>query len=336
MENLQEVNGSRPLMVTIQCLTYNHEPYIRQCLEGFVMQKTNFRFEAIVHDDASTDGTATIIREYAEKYPDIIKPIYETENQYSKRDDSLTRIMNTHTHGKYVAMCEGDDYWTDPLKLQKQYEALERHPKCSICFCKVNMINKLGEPLCRSIPNDSASLPTIVTLKEYTYNEFYMGYWTFHTSSFFVRYEILQKNDEYRKHVFRDFPYGDMPLLLSALLNGYGFYISDSMSAYRVLSGGYNSSLLANPQKLLCDQGKVIQALREFDVFTNQKFHTNIERRILRGKLVISVASNNLGTFFSRKYLFIYKEWGLIRTMYMILKTISPKCASMMKNFINR
>ena len=72
MENLQEVNGSRPLMVTIQCLTYNHEPYIRQCLEGFVMQKTNFRFEAIVHDDASTDGTATIIREYAEKYPDII------------------------------------------------------------------------------------------------------------------------------------------------------------------------------------------------------------------------------------------------------------------------
>ena len=120
MENLQEVNGSRPLMVTIQCLTYNHEPYIRQCLEGFVMQKTNFRFEAIVHDDASTDGTATIIREYAEKYPDIIKPIYETENQYSKRDDSLTRIMNTHTHGKYVAMCEGDDYWTDPLKLQKR------------------------------------------------------------------------------------------------------------------------------------------------------------------------------------------------------------------------
>ena len=64
------------LMVTIRCITYNHEPYIRQCLEGFVMQKTNFRFEAIVHDDASTDGTATVIREYAEKYPDIIKPIY--------------------------------------------------------------------------------------------------------------------------------------------------------------------------------------------------------------------------------------------------------------------
>ena len=77
---------SRELMVSIRCLVYNHEPYLRQCLDGFVMQQTNFRFEAIVHDDASTDGSAAIIREYAAKYPDIIKPIYETENQYSKRD----------------------------------------------------------------------------------------------------------------------------------------------------------------------------------------------------------------------------------------------------------
>jgi len=96
---------NEPLMVTILCLVYNHESYIRQCLEGFVMQKTNFRFEAIVHDDASTDGTAAIIREYAEKYPDIIKPIFETENQYSKGDGSLGRIMTAHTHGKYVAIC---------------------------------------------------------------------------------------------------------------------------------------------------------------------------------------------------------------------------------------
>ena len=121
-------NDNRPLMVSIKCITYNHEPFIRQCLEGFVMQKTNFRFEAIVHDDASTDGTAAIIREYAEKYPDIIKPIYETENQYSKHDGSLKRIMNAHMHGKYIATCEGDDYWTDPLKLQKQVDFLERHP----------------------------------------------------------------------------------------------------------------------------------------------------------------------------------------------------------------
>ena len=127
------------LMVTIRCLTYNHEPYIRQCLEGFVMQKTNFRFEAIVHDDASTDGTADIIREYAAKYPDIIKPIYETENQYSKHDGSLRRIMNAQMHGKYVALCEGDDYWVDPLKLQKQVDFLEANPEYGMCYTNFNI-----------------------------------------------------------------------------------------------------------------------------------------------------------------------------------------------------
>ena len=123
----------QPLMVTIRCLAYNQEKYIRDCLEGFVMQRTNFRFEAVVHDDASTDGTAAVIKEYAAKYPDIIKPILETENQYSKHDGSLGRIMEEHTHGKYVAFCEGDDYWTDPLKLQKQVDFLEGHLDYSMC-----------------------------------------------------------------------------------------------------------------------------------------------------------------------------------------------------------
>lgn len=86
--------------------------------------KTNFQFIAIIHDDASTDGTADIIREYAEKYPDIIKPIYEQENQYSKQDGSLRRIINEAipVDIKYIAMCEGDDYWIDPYKLQKQVD----------------------------------------------------------------------------------------------------------------------------------------------------------------------------------------------------------------------
>ena len=130
--------NSQP-MVTIRCLTYNHAPYIRQCLDGFVMQKTNFRFEAIVHDDASTDGTAAIVKEYGDKYPEIIKPILETENQYSKHDGSLGRIVNAHMHGKYIAMCEGDDYWIDPLKLQKQVDFLESHPDYGMCYTNFNL-----------------------------------------------------------------------------------------------------------------------------------------------------------------------------------------------------
>lgn len=133
------------VIVAIKCLVYNHEPYLRDCLEGFVMQQTNFPFVAIVHDDASTDNSAAIIREYEEKYPDIIKPIYEAENQYSKRDGSLGRIMNAAvdaTGAKYVAMCEGDDYWTDPLKLQKQVDFMETNPEYGLCYAKAYRYNE--------------------------------------------------------------------------------------------------------------------------------------------------------------------------------------------------
>ena len=117
-------------LLTIRCTVYNHEPYLRQCLDGFVMQQTTFPFEAIIHDDASTDGSPAIIREYAERYPDIIKPIYETENQFYKPGDPIRGIMDAvmHPNTKYVAYCEGDDYWTDPHKLQLQVDFLESHP----------------------------------------------------------------------------------------------------------------------------------------------------------------------------------------------------------------
>lgn len=132
------------LLVTIQCLTYNHEPYIRKCLEGFIMQKTNFRFEAIVHDDASTDGTAEIVREYSEKYPGIIRAFFETENQYSKHNGVIGKIIRENTHGKYIAMCEGDDFWIDPLKLQKQVDFLESHPDYGLVHTYFNYVDVQG------------------------------------------------------------------------------------------------------------------------------------------------------------------------------------------------
>lgn len=124
---------SKTPMVTVWCLTFNHNPYIRQCLEGFVEQKTDFKFEVLVHDDASTDGTQDIILEYQQKYPDLIKPLLEKENQYSKHDGSLMRLQIENCQGRYIAFCEGDDYWTDPLKLQKQVDFLEAHPDYGLC-----------------------------------------------------------------------------------------------------------------------------------------------------------------------------------------------------------
>lgn len=137
------------ILVAIKCLVYNHEPYLRQCLDGFMMQKTNFRFVVVVHDDVSTDNSVAIIREYEAKYPDIIKPIYETENQWSKKDGSLDRVVDealAATGAKYIALCEGDDYWTDPYKLQKQVDFLESHSDFVACCTRYRYyFQKTGE-----------------------------------------------------------------------------------------------------------------------------------------------------------------------------------------------
>lgn len=120
-------------LVSICCLVYNHEPYLRDCFEGFVKQKTSFPIEILVHDDASTDHSADIIREYTGKYPNLFKPIYQTENQYSKGVKISLEYQYPRAQGKYIALCEGDDYWTDPNKLQMQVDWLESHPEYTMC-----------------------------------------------------------------------------------------------------------------------------------------------------------------------------------------------------------
>lgn len=130
------------VIVSIICLAYNHERYIRQCLEGFIMQKTNFAYEIIIHDDASTDNTATIIKEYELKYPHIIKPIYQKENQYSKGVKIGKTFLYPKANGKYIAECEGDDYWIDPLKLQKQVDILENNCNVGLCYTGAKVFNQ--------------------------------------------------------------------------------------------------------------------------------------------------------------------------------------------------
>lgn len=217
------MNETQPL-VTIHCLVYNHEPYLRQCLDGFVMQKTDFRFEAIVHDDASTDGSAAIIKEYARKYPSIIKPIFENENQYSKHDGTIRRIMNEHTRGKYVAICEGDDYWIDPLKLQKQVDLLESNPSISLC-CGGYIRKQIGveDKIC------------VYKRGEKGFFEFSLKNWgdVWYTQPLTMLYrkEAVKNMDKYRNA-------RDTVLVYNLLSWGNGIYISECLGVYNIHKGG--------------------------------------------------------------------------------------------------
>lgn len=130
---MPETCRDRPL-VSICCVTYNHESFIRDAIEGFLIQKTSFSLEIIIHDDASTDSTAKIVKEYVKKYPNLITPIFQMENQYSKGIKPFYKFILPIARGKYIAICEGDDYWIDPYKLQKQVNYLEYYQDITMVF----------------------------------------------------------------------------------------------------------------------------------------------------------------------------------------------------------
>ena len=219
---------SKGIVVSVACITYNHAPYIRQCLEGFLMQKTNFPIEIIVHDDASTDGTDDIIREYALKYPELFKVILQEENQYSKGVDVLSLVFE-RSAGKYIALCEGDDYWTDPLKLQKQVDFLERNPSYSMCF--TNAIQHFEDG---SIPDRPFSN---LYEKDYLGVELFRN-WCVPTASIVLKRDIIQSNLFQVASTNQNFVFGDIILILTCASLGKVKALPLFTSVYRVTGHG--------------------------------------------------------------------------------------------------
>lgn len=223
------MNGT--VVVSIQCYAYNHEPYIRDCLEGFVNQKTNFRFQAVVHDDASTDNTASIIMEYAEKYPDIIIPIIESENMYSKHI-SIRQIISPYLTGKYLAICEGDDYWIDPYKLQKQVDYLDNHPNCAMCYTRLQV-------------NENGIVPTKpIGGSNVTFNELLREN-TVATVTTLCRNDVDQKYIEEIKPEQKHWKMGDYPRWLWMSKEWTIGFLNDVTAVYRILpeSASHSKSL---------------------------------------------------------------------------------------------
>lgn len=210
-------------MVSVCTLTYNHAPFLRQCLDGILMQQTDFAFEILIHDDASTDGTQDIIREYERNYPDIVKPIYQTENQFSKGVKISTTYQYPRAKGKYIALCEGDDYWTDPHKLQRQVDFLESHLDYSMCFHKVGVETDKD---CLKHLYDS------LEIREYHCDEI-MGNWIVPTCSVVFRKEIYHLIPQDKRLIC-----GDIVLFLTAGSQGRVFCIEGVMGVYRRLSSG--------------------------------------------------------------------------------------------------
>lgn len=219
------------IIVSIICLAYNHEQYIRQCLEGFVMQKTDFAYEVIIHDDASTDKTATIIKEYELKYPHIIKPIYQKENQYSKGVKIGKTFLYPKVQGKYIAECEGDDYWIDPLKLQKQVDFLEKNPNYSMCHTSFKYYYESQKKYLKS--ND-IEINSLIIDKGLSLEDILTNYRIQTVTVLYSTYlrNIVQEEDPFL-YASSYFMMGDTPLWYGLFRKGKIGFIPDVTSVYR-------------------------------------------------------------------------------------------------------
>jgi glycosyltransferase involved in cell wall biosynthesis len=207
-------------LVSVKTITYNQAPYIRRCIEGVLMQKTTFPFELVIGEDCSTDGTREIVLDYAQKNPEIIRVITSESNVGAKENSKRT---NFACKGEFIAYCEGDDYWIDPLKLQKQYEAGIKYDAVLVSHGTIFLIYQVGK-LIRSeigLTQDESGYLDIEDIILKNKN--------FETSSIFIRSNIIKNLPDW----YEEAPIGDVPLKLISASLGKVYFISEIMSVYQ-------------------------------------------------------------------------------------------------------
>lgn len=296
------------VVVSILCLAYNHEKYIRKTLDGFLNQKTTFAFEVIVHDDASTDNTAAIIRQYEEKYPDIIKGIFQSQNQYSKGIHIEKEYMFPMARGKYIAYCEGDDYWCDDEKLEKQVNILEHYPECSICTHLVQHIQEDGTPTNKSYPAfcmEEGVVPKEKVLSYIIKDRIFL----FQISSFLVRKkDYIEYMIEYPMFLQKS-AVGDTPLLLYMMTKGNLYYLNVAGSCYRLFSNGsWTSRNVRSKEGWINFYNKKIECMKEYNIYTEFKYNKMIETYITYYEMEVLVLTHNYKNMLLPKYRAEYKS----------------------------
>lgn len=308
------------VLVSICCITFNQESYIRDALEGFVNQKTNFKYEVLIHDDASTDKTADIIREYQEKYPEMIKPILQTENQYSK---GLTNVSGTWNFpravkngSKYIAMCEGDDYWISADKLQKQVDYMESHPDCSLVFhsAKVEVQGSaVTERMMRPYKKTQVVSPEEIIDKRSGYP----------TASLMFKTEMVKELPDF----YNNAPIADIPLQLLSANLGYAYYMDEPMCVYRLGCAASWTTLMkqGNYERKQQEYAKAMKAMyKGFDEFSGKRFHETVVRAWRRLYFLTQVNTKHYDVVLDKKNRAFYRELNLRTRFFIRFETMMP------------
>jgi glycosyltransferase involved in cell wall biosynthesis len=317
--------GTVPL-VSIHCITFNHSAFIRDALEGFLMQETTFPVEILIHDDASTDGTADIIREYEMRFPRLVKPIYQVENQYSK-GGKPGRINMERALGEYIACCEGDDFWSDPLKTQKQVELMKENPDVTICATLTRQVRAGDEKntmffVRPEIRKDFYSIEDVIV------DDFMQ------TCSLVVKRVALPSFDE-----FRGIVNGDYVLKVGACYPGVAAFLWDDCAVYRMHDGGVWSG--ASPEYQVLENWKTSSALNRW---TKGNFIQSFRERFLKyadygiQRLANEGEVGRAGWLMTRCFIISF-PWGsshLLRYPYRLFRAGMKKYIKRARRFFQR
>lgn len=306
---------STPL-VSVCCDTYNQAPYIGKALDSILMQKTAFPFEVIVHDDASTDGTADVVRAYAARYPDTVRAVLRETNRFSVDPKILEHCVFPLARGKYVAILEGDDYWTDANKLQKQVDYMEAHENCTLLFHAAELVDRDGRRLGWQRPYPtSRAVPTEDVIRG-------MGGFC-PTASLMTRAALAKGRAPFCDMVSVD----DCPLQLFFASRGDTYYMQEAMCAYRVEAPG--SWTLAQKresvEKRVALQESLIRMHEAFDADTGGRWHGAVADAITTDRFEILWLNRDLIGMRRPEYRALYRKLPLRTRAGLYVKTYCPR-----------
>lgn len=306
-------------LVSICCTTYNHSKYIRDTLEGFLMQKTDFEFEIIIHDDASNDSTLEIIREYEKLYPSIIRIISQNTNKYSLGENIYANYLWPNVRGKYISLCEGDDYWSDSQKLQRQVDYIEKNPECSMVSHAVRIVKEDKAPTGKILRYSKEN--TICLTNELIENS---GQLT-QTSSYLFRRGLIKEFPNWDL----DSRVGDYLLVILMASKGEVYYINSIMSCYRIGVNGSWTNRLHTGNKILENKLKEyknkINILRKFDDETSNLYSTQINIAIEPIEFRVAFLEGKYKELRADKYMSYKKRVGFINIYKVYIKNIFIK-----------
>ena len=302
------------IVVSILCMTYNQEKYIADAVESFLMQKTRFKYEIIIHDDASSDNTASIIKKYERENPDVLKTIFQQKNQYSQGKDILQDYMFPMAKGKYLALCEGDDYWTDEYKLQKQVEALEKNQQCNVCAHAVSIVTsdkkkKIGE-MAQGKEQSVFSVEKVI-----------LGGGGFvGTNSLMFTSEMFKNVPSFRK-IYRI----DYSLQIWGTLKGGMLYLPECMAAYRTMAtSSWSLTMQQNPMLKIQHYSKLIEMLNCLNEYTKGVYKPEIESIIQYQKYSIALLESDYDNIIKGEYRAIFKKEPIINRLKVYIKKFFP------------